>query len=429
MIFLTDVLYTLLSLAVAPMVVYRMIRNGRYRLGWSNRLGFISRKNPEKPCIWIHAVSVGEVNATQTLITAIEERFEGYEIVVTSTTDTGYARAFKLYGKRHTVCYFPLDFSWAINTALRQLRPSVCVLMELEVWPNLIRLAHRRKIPVVVANGRLSQRSFTGYCRIKPLIKPIFSKLSLVLAQSNEYAERFSKLGVDPTRISVVGSLKYDTAEVADKVEGADELADQLGLKGKRLWVTGGTGPEEEKIILDAYRKVLQDEDLADLRLAIVPRKPERFDEVADIIRQMGLGLLRYSLFKAGQAIKGDKKAVILGDTMGDLRKFYSLSTVVFVGRTLVPMGGSDMAEAAALRKFTIFGPYTFNFNQTVTDLLESEGAIEVQNGSELVEIVRKCLKNSDFSQALAQRGQETIIRNQGATERALDKMSSLLRT
>jgi 3-deoxy-D-manno-octulosonic-acid transferase len=425
--FLLDAVYILAAIGVSSLVLYRMARQGRYRSGWGQRFGRLDRKDPQKKCIWLHAVSVGEVNAAQTLVAEIEKQFGDFEVVISTTTDTGFARARKLFGPKLQVFYFPLDLSWVVRRAFERIRPSVCLLMELEVWPNFVFAAHQRGIPVVVLNGRISDRSFSRYRRIKAITRTFFGKLDMVLAQTQEYAERFRALGCPADRVLVTSSLKYDTAQVADGVQGAETLAGQLNLGDAKLWVAGGTGNDEEKIVLEVYRSLLQDGRFDGLRLAVVPRKPERFDEVAQLIEQMGLPLVRYSRLKAGTMHATNDKAVILGDTMGDLRKFYSLAGVVFVGRSLVPMGGSDMMEAAALGKCTLFGPHTFNFRQTVDALLEGRGAIQVADQDDLLRTMKKCLSEPEYAGTIARSGQAVIRQNQGATARTMDVLRNLL--
>jgi 3-deoxy-D-manno-octulosonic-acid transferase len=441
---LLDVVYLLAGITVSPVVLYRVIRYGRYRTGWGQRFGRVERKDPQKKCIWLHAVSMGEVNAAQTLLTQIEKQLGDHEIVISTTTDTGFARAEKIFGQKWRVFYFPFDLSWVTRRAFDRLRPAVCLLMELEVWPNFVFTAHERDVPVVVVNGRISDRSFARYRKIKWATRTFFGKLDYVLAQTPEYAERFRELGCPAERVLVTNSLKYDTAQVADRVEGADALAEQLNLEGARLWVAGGTGDEEEKIILTVYKSLLQDGRFDGLRLAIVPRKPERFNEVAELIERMGFSLVRYSQLKGtprgetgspthyfalGSPTPSPRSAVILGDTMGDLRKFYSWATVIFVGRSLVPMGGSDMMEAAALGKCTIFGPHTFNFRQTVEVLLQGQGAIQVSDKDGLQEAMEKCLSDPAYAGKIAQAGQAVIRQNQGATARTMEVLRNVLET
>lgn len=428
---LIDIAYLIALIAISPVAIYKMLRHGRYRAGWANRFGKISRKRPDKKCIWIHAVSVGEVNATTILIRELESKFPDYEIILSTTTDTGFARANTLFANRLSVSYFPMDFSLTMKRAFARINPAMCLLIELEVWPNLVRIAKQSGIPVIVVNGRLSERSLKRYSLIKGVTRKIFGNLTLALAQSEEYAERFRQLGMPAEKVIVTGSVKYDTAQVTDKVDGADVLAVQLGLKNDRLWVAGATGNDEEQIILDVYKRLIEQKQFEDLRLAIVPRKPERFEEVANLIKQAGFEITRYSELKSGKLrIENEEfrnEAVILGDTMGDLRKFYSLAAVIFVGRSLVPMGGSDMMEAAALGKCTIFGPHAFNFKQAVDDLLKADGAILVKDADELFNAMKKCLTDAGYASRIAQNGQQIIRKNQGATIRTIQQISVFL--
>ncbi len=408
-----------------PKLLYRRFRFGRYRTGWGQRFGNISRFHPDRQSIWIHAVSVGEVNATRTLVAELAARLLEYEIVMSVTTDTGYAQAVKLYPDM-AIFYYPYDFSWVVKKAIKRIRPSAIVLMELEVWPNMAAAARGMKIPVVVANGRLSEKSLPKYRMIKWLTQRMFGDVALFLVQTQEYANRFIELGAPAERVKVTGSLKYDTAQITDTIEGADVIQKRLAIGPEPLWVAGGTGDGEETIILDAYRQIKA--TYPDLRLAIVPRKPERFDEVAELIERKGFGLLRFSRTRRrDDSAYLPPQSVMLVDTMGDLRKFYSLATLIFVGRSLVPMGGSDMIEAAALGKCTIFGPHTFNFAQDAAMLLEAQGAILVRNAKELSEAVVRCLQDRQKACQIAARGREVIRRNQGATRRTVDEIAALL--
>ena len=434
--FILDLLYLLAAAAYSPIVIYRVIRYKRYRTGWAQRFGKITRRNPAKKCIWLHAVSVGEINAARTIVKELENKFGDFEIIVSTTTDTGFARANTLFGENLRVFYFPLDFSWIMRRAFGNIRPAICLLMELEIWPNFVQIAQQLNVPVIVVNGRMSDKSFSGYKKIKPIVKKVFRKISLILAQTDQYAQRFKEIGAPDEKVIVTGSLKYDTAQITDKVEGADALAAQLNIGSKRLWVAGATGNNEEKILLDVYQNLKNQDQFNDLCLAIVPRKPERFNEVAELIKQAGFELIRYSHVKNQATGKSriehrvsSVKTVILGDTMGDLRKFYSLATILFVGRSLVPMGGSDMAEAAALGKCTMFGPHAFNFKQTVDALLADTGAIMVKDKQELLQMMEKCFLEPDFAQKIAQNGREVIRKNQGATAKSIEQIAKFLTT
>ncbi|MGB2809872.1 MAG: 3-deoxy-D-manno-octulosonic acid transferase [Sedimentisphaerales bacterium] len=424
---LIDFVYLLAAAAYSPILIYRAIRHKRYRAGWNQRLGIINRKFPEKKCIWLHAVSVGEVNAAKTIIEELKNTFLDFEIVISTTTDTGFARATNIFGEKFKVFYFPLDFSFIMLRAFRRIRPSICLLMEQEVWPNFLHFARQSDVPVVVVNGRISDKAFARYEKLKMISKIIYRKVTLILAQTDEYAQRFITIGTPEDKVIVTGSLKYDTAQITDKVKGADTLAAQLNIGDERLWVAGATGPGEEKILLDVFKDLTAQQQFKDLRLTIVPRKPERFDEVAQLIKDAGFDFVRYSDIKNTDAKCPVKTPVILGDTMGDLRKFYSLAAIIFVGRSLVPMGGSDMMEAAALGKPTIFGPHAFNFRQAVDALLEDEGAVMVKDEQDLLQTIQKCLSEPDFAQKIAHNGQQVIKKNQGATKKTIEQITKFL--
>ncbi|HEX41331.1 MAG TPA: 3-deoxy-D-manno-octulosonic acid transferase [Phycisphaerales bacterium] len=514
--FLLDIAYLFAVLAYAPVMLYRMVACGRYRTGWPHRFGKVGRRHSGGRCIWIHAVSLGEINATRTVVAELKQRLGDCEIVISTTTDTGMERARALFAADHEVFYFPLDFSFISRRAFRRLRPDLCLLMELEVWPNFLTSARKFGAHVVIVNGRISEHSFKWYRRIRPIAKAIFSRLSIILTQTELYAERFRRIGCASERVVVTGSLKYDTAQIADRVHGADTLAAQLGITAEqRLLVAGATGNDEEKILLDVYRRLIEEPQFRDVRLVVVPRKPERFDEVARQIQQAGFDLVRYSQVKehksaraqehestraqeagdegrgtrdeggslsrsegldrpalafgkgrhpdeipgandetrntqyelqrglvhgqdahamqgrdapaTGDERRDTKYGVILGDTMGDLRKFYSLASVIFVGRSLVPMGGSDMMEAAALGRPTVFGPHATNFRQTVEALLAEDGAICVRNTEDLLAALRRCLGDPDYAAGIARNGRAVIRSNQGATRKTVDAIAALL--
>ncbi|MBN1437748.1 MAG: 3-deoxy-D-manno-octulosonic acid transferase [Sedimentisphaerales bacterium] len=431
MLLFRDFLYALVFLLIWPMILYRVLVQKRYRTGWKQRFGFVPVRHSQQPCIWIHAVSMGEVNAAATLIKALEKFLPNFEIVISTTTDTGMDRADKLYGQTHRVFFFPWDFSTGVARALRRVHPQLCIMMEGEVWPNFTAVAKRLAVPVVVANGRIgSGKGWPRYRKVAPLVRGMFRRVSLALVQDETYAERFRYLGTPAEQVKVAGTLKYDTAEVTDQVAGSAELAQQLQLdKDVPLWVAGQTGPGEEQIILDCFGRLKERSDGAGLRLAIVPRKPERFDEVARLIEAAGHHVLRYSSIKNGdyQPTEADRDAVILGDTMGDLRKFYSLAKAVFVGRSLVPMGGSDMMEVAALGRVPIIGPYTENFTATVQELKQADAVLKVADGKELTEAVGRLLSEVGYAEQLGKRAQDVIVANKGATLRTVNAITQLL--
>lgn len=419
---LFDLVYLAAGVIYAPIALYQGLVLGKNRRGWLQRFGRVAARRPTEQRVWIHAVSLGEINATPKLVEALLDRLPDADLIFSTTTDTGFERAVQLYGGDR-VYRFPLDFSVVVSGVLRRLRPTLIVLMELEVWPNLVRMADRSGIPVVVVNGRLTAHSTRRLGRIGFLTQSMFERLSWVGAQDEIIAARFREVGVPAERIEVTSSLKWDTALVANTVPGAEALAAALGLDRSRpIWVCGSTGPDEEPIVLDAYRRLAKRIDSNLPRLVIVPRKPERFAEVARLIRGSGFECVRRSACADGTTRPPlTDSSVLLGDTMGELRKFYSLADVVLVGRSLVPLGGSDVMEVAALGKPIIVGPHNENF-QFAVDALHAADALRLVDSAEsLAECVESIVTNVFAATELGQRARQVVIRNQGATTRTVE--------
>lgn len=422
---LLDVAYGLGLVAASPFWLWRMVRHGRYREDIGQRFGNAPVRYGLQPVIWIHGVSLGEVNAARSLVAELHCQLPDYRVVVSTTTDTGMAAARKLFAGDHTVFRWPLDFTWAVARALRHVRPDLVVLIEGEIWPNFLAACNRRKIPVVVVNGRMSpNKGYPRYKKLGPLAARLFNRLTAIGVQEESYAERFHRLGTKAEKVHVTGMMKFDTVEVTDRLAGQEALAAALGLGGgENLLVAGGTGDGEEAIVLEAYRELKK--SWPSLRLAIVPRKPERFDEVANLIAAGGFAVIRRSYAPDGSAGELPAGAVVLGDTMGELRKFYALATCVFVGRSLVPMGGSDMIEAAALGKATCFGPHTFNFPQA--DELAASGCARVADAAGLVRQVSAWLADPRAAEAAGRQAQQYVRSRQGATRRNVEMICRLL--
>jgi 3-deoxy-D-manno-octulosonic-acid transferase len=428
---LLDLVYIPLVLLYLPILLYQMIVLKKNRRGWGQRFGFVRPRVSNRPCVWIHAVSLGEVNATKSLVAQIEQRLPEYDIVISATTDTGYAAAFKQYQPR-AVFRYPLDFSCIVRRVLKRIRPDAIVLMELEVWPNFVGLATKRGAPVIVVNGRITEERSMERFRlpvVHGLARRMFGKIAFAGVQNETYAARFAELGVPAERVVVTGSVKYDTALIAESVPGDADLATAMGIDRDRpLVVAGSTGPGEEEMVLGAF-KGLREQDRGP-QLAIIPRKPERFDEVARLIESSGFVCVRRSrCSKSGQAATdGDERGVVfLGDTMGELRKFYSLADVVFVGRSLVPMGGSDLMEVAALARAMCFGPYVENFADVAEKLLAAGGAVKMQLSADLAPTFRRLLVDSNARQAMGRSAQEVVRQNRGATARTVDLLCKSL--
>ena len=424
--FLADFVYLAAGLLYLPWALYNALVRGKNRTGWKQRFGSVPPRPAGGPRIWIHAVSLGEVNATPRLVAMLRDACPALDVVISTTTDTGFQRAVHHYGVEN-VFRAPLDFSFVVARVLRRIKPDMLVLVEQELWFNQIRMAHARGIPVAVVNGRMTERSAGRYALLRSFVRGVFARISWIGAQDEPMASRFIDLGAKPDAVKVVPSLKWDSADLADSVPGSAELASSLGLDkaGTPIWVCGSTGVGEDAIILEAYRR-WQESWGRRPRLVIVPRRPETFDKVADAVTEAGFDLIRRSAPPDDLASLPD--AVILGDTMGELRAFYSLADVVFVGRSLVKAGGSDPMEVAGLGHGMIVGPHTSNFREPVRLLVEA-GAIEVvQDGDSLIEAGRRFAGNPERTAAVGRTAQETVRRQQGGTRRTADALLALLR-
>ena len=421
-----DALYSLGLVATAPVWLYRMIRHGRYRGDVAQQFGSAPIRYGGQPLIWVCGVSVGEIKAAKSLVDGLHQQLPDYRVAVSSWTDTGMAEARRLFAPDHMVFRRPLDFSLAVARALDRLRPGLVVLVEGDLWPNFLSACNKRDIPVVLVNARMSpDKGYPGYRKMGTLAgKLLFNRLAAIGAQDEVYAERFRQLGADSGRITVTGMMKFDSVELADRLNGQESLAEAMGLSPvERLIVAGGTGPEEEGILLDVFGRLRQRH--RGIRLAVVPRKPERFDEVARLVTSRGFALIRRSRRPDGTIESSPPDAVILGDTMGELRKFYALAACVFVGRSLVPMGGSDMIESAALGKATVFGPHTFNFPQA--DDLAQHGCARVADASELESQLDRWLGDPSSARRAGQSAAEYVRRQKGATWRNVELICRVL--
>lgn len=437
MYFIYSILLFLFLLFSTPYFLFRMVTKGKYKKGLKQRLGFIP-KLKDKDIIWIHAVSVGEVIAASPVIDAIRKRFPKYSFLISTVTDTGQDMARKTVSDPKEIIYFPLDFKWIVNKVLKIILPKLFIMIETELWPNFIRGAKRRKIPLAVVNGRISPGSYKGYRVIKPFLKRVLFNIDLFCMQSELDEERIISLGAPKERVHVTGNVKFDglQTEVSDR----ERLAEELKISSKDLvLVAGSTHPGEEEIILDIYQKAR--EEYPNLRLILAPRHPERIPEVEAICKSKSFSYfkgLKYSLtmrwitsIRRSQLAKRrlpitDHRPVILLDTIGELAKVYSLATVVFVGGSLVPVGGHNILEPAALGKAPLFGPYMHNFVESARLLLEGKGGIQARDREELLKNILDLLKNPEKREKTGKRAQEIVKRHQGASERTVELVGKL---
>jgi 3-deoxy-D-manno-octulosonic-acid transferase len=379
------------------------LETGKWRTDWRGRFGHCEPLDADSAhTILVHGVSVGEVNAARELVRLLELERPPLGLAISSTTNTGVARARRLFGDAHPVVRFPFDFSWMVRRFLDSLRPNVVVLMELELWPNFLLECERRGIPTVVVNGRLSDGSFRSYQRMRRLVRPMFRRLTMVGAQTEEYARRFEELGVLEERIRVTDTMKWDNVELKPSVAGARELATTLGIDDDRpLVVAGSTGPGEEEMLIGSRPPGVQ--------LLLVPRKPERFEEVARLVP----GIVRRSRRPDGTPGAPADGDVFLLDTMGELEKAYALADVVVIGRSFTPLGGSDPIPSVALGRPTIVGPHHQNFHHVVAALARA-GAVLVT--TDPMASARALLEGPGRGKAMVEQGRAVISSRQGAS-------------
>lgn len=418
---LLNVVYVFVLLAVSPVLFYRRITTGKYRHGWNEKLtGRLVRRFPDRQCIWFHAVSVGEALQIQKTVEETVTRFPDVEIVITVTTNTAFDVAKTKY-PQHTVTYFPLDFTWAVNTALSRIQPNLIVIVELELWPNFILIAARRKIPLLLINGRIAAKSYQGYLRLRPLIKRVLQCFRSLAVQNETYGERLRTLGATSERVIVTGNIKFDRVESNRNNPKTVEIRSSFGLNPvDAVFIAGSTQDPEETYAIDAWQ--LLRKNFPSLRLIIVPRHKERFDEVAKLIESKGLPAIRRSLTKsANPGILPAENAVRLLDTLGELSACWGLADIAFVGGSLTNRGGQNMIEPAGFGAAVLFGPNTWNFKDTTESLLSLNAARVVTGPDDLVQAIRELLLNPTEAQRMGEAARQFVSSQQGATARTVE--------
>jgi 3-deoxy-D-manno-octulosonic-acid transferase len=414
-------LYTGLLYLILPLALLRLYWRGRHDAGhrrrWRERLGFF----PPLPsgCLWVHAVSLGETRAALPLIRALLERYPDLPLLVTTTTLTGSRQVREALGERVLHVYAPYDLPGAVRRFLRQTRPRLAVIMETELWPNLLRQCAVAGIPTMIANARLSERSARGYARIRRLTASMLRDVTLIAAQAEADADRFRALGAP--RVAVTGNLKYDLSLPDDLPERGWQLRRELLGEERRVWIAASTHAGEDEPILAAL--ALLRPRWPELLLLLVPRHPERFDGVAALCRQQGCKLVR----RSEQRACAPDTAVFLGDTMGELLLFYAAADLAFVGGSLVDTGGHNVLEPALLGLPVLFGPHMFNFTEASQRLLEAEAAWQVTDAAALATAVDRLLADPELRRAVGQRGRAVVERHRGALAALLDGVETLL--
>jgi 3-deoxy-D-manno-octulosonic-acid transferase len=370
--------------------------------------------------VWFHGVSVGEIHLLRQVVARFRQRFPDWQCVVSTTTNTGYDEACKHFADLRVI-YWPFDFTWAVNAALQTVRPNLVVLSEGEMWPNFVWAAKKQGVKVALINGRMSPRSAKRFQRFRWLLAGVFAQLDWIGAQNDEYRQHYESLGA--VNVVITGNIKYDGVNVERGNAKTQAMRALLGISADSLvWVAGSTQDPEEAIAIDIYRQARAKHPT--LRLILVPRHPERFDDIARLLERSGLPFVRRSALPAD--IPAD--AIILADTMGELSAIWGLADLAFVGGSLDgKRGGQNMIEPSAYGAAVLFGPHTWNFKQTVADLLAREAAIQVHDAVALEAEVARLLEDEMLRERMGQTARSFVLSQQGATGRTLDELLALL--
>lgn len=415
-------LYSLVFYLLLPVLLLRLWWRGRlapgYRRNWRQRLGLGSPI--DQPVIWVHAVSVGETVAIAPLVHWLLQRYPRHRVLITNMTPTGAEQVRKLFGDRVEQRFCPWDLPLALSAFLRRTRPELCIVVETELWPNMLARCERAGVPVLLANARLSARSARGYRRFAALTQPMLRRLRLIAAQNATDAERFIALGMPTERVAVTGSIKFDLQPDAAKVKAGQVLRQQLGSE-RPVLIAASTHQGEDEILLDAWQHLKATHPA--LVLILVPRHPERFADVARLCR-------RYSeqLVCRSRGEQPDRQTELyLGDTMGDLMLLYAAADIAFVGGSFSGTGGHNPLEPAALGLPVVMGPDCFNF-QTITDALgEAGGLVRVEDANRLEAQLSAWLGDVDRRRIAGEQGADFVAANRGALERLQQAVESLL--
>jgi 3-deoxy-D-manno-octulosonic-acid transferase len=419
------IVYSTLLYLLLPLVLLHLAWRGLRQRGWwrgvPQRFGFVAR--PAQPvAVWVHAASVGEVAAALPLLRRLAKQHPSGTLLVTTTTPTGAERLRAAFGNaldgEVAHAFLPYDLPGAVARFLDRVQPQRAIVMETELWPNLYRALGRRRVPLVIANARLSPRSMAGYRRVRGLAAQTLAHCAAIAAQGEADAGRFRELGADPARVHVPGNLKFDLELPADQVAAGRALRARWGAT-RPVWIAASTHDGEEDAALRAHRILLA--RARDALLILVPRHPERFDAVARLAQDSGLRALRRSALGAdGAAAALEGLQVLVGDSMGELAMYFGAADVAFVGGSLVEVGGHNVLEPAALGLPVLFGPYMFNFEQARALLLEHHAARQIDGALELEPALSKLFHDAAQRAAMGRAGRDVLEANRGALDRLL---------
>ena len=415
-------LYTLLWLLAAPFIVLRLVWRARRQPEYLQHLGERLGRYPQRlslPVIWIHAVSVGETRASAPLVQALLDAYPDHSLLLTHMTPTGRATGEELFGRfapRVQSAYLPYDLPWVMRRFLRHFRPSMGILMETEVWPNLVETCRRRHIPLALVNARMSERSARGYRRAGPLAREAFAHLSVIAAQTESDENRMSALGA--RYLKVTGNIKFDIMPPTTMQALGHEFRNRFGPR--QVLLAASTREGEEELLLETFARLCPPEVL----LVLVPRHPQRFGEVVKLVRKAGLGLQRRS---SNDPVLADTR-VWLGDSMGEMFAYYHASDVALIGGSWLPLGGQNLIEACAVGCPVVVGPHTFNFAAAAEQAIEAGAAVRASDMDDGIGVALQILQDPARRSAMGAAGQAYAQTHRGATERTLDLITPLLR-
>jgi 3-deoxy-D-manno-octulosonic-acid transferase len=416
-------LYTLAMFLVTPLLLLRLLARGvrsrPYHQRWPERFGFF--KAPGfSGSLWVHAVSVGEVNAAEPLIKALQRDYPNAQVVVTTVTPTGTARVHQLFGDSVFHVYLPYDLPYAVSRFLKRIRPRLALIVETEIWPNLYFACHRRGIPLMIVNARLSERSLRGYKPLRGLLRAALRCVSVIAAQSRTDAARYRLLGADSQQVLVTGNMKFDMPIAAGVVAAGAGMREHWGPR-RPVWMAASTHEGEEQMVFEAHLQVLK--RLPDALLLLAPRHPERFRMVEHSVRSLGFTVATRSL----DEVPSSSHQVFVIDAMGQMMPFFAGSDVAFVGGSLVPIGGHNVLEPAALSVPVLVGPHTFNFDEITHSLIAQGGALRVAEARQLGPEVLRLLLDRPTRQRMGQDAQRVFERERGTVQRIMQLIDGML--
>ena len=408
------------SILFLPVVLIAFLIQPKFRAGFWSKIGFYSLNLPKRQTIWLHAVSVGEVNAIEGLVKKLKEEFPTKNIILSTVTRTGQEVAHtKLKDYTDKIIYFPYDFYFSILLTLKAIRPNLVIIAETEIWPNFANELRKKKIPLMIVNGRISPNSYKGYKKFSFFFKRILQNYTSILMQTNADKERIIDIGANPETTEIMGNLKFNITNILDDND-IKNLADSFKLNQEKVIVAGSTHSGEDEIILSIYEQ-LKDE-FADLKLIIAPRHPERYPQVLELIDQTGY---IWGLRSKGDCF--DKNDIIMLDTMGELSKMYSICHFAFIGGSFSNTGGHNPLEATIYNKPTLSGDIVFNFKDIYEILNNEKATILVKNEKELLENTQKLLKDGEFYNEISMACQNVFEQNSGALDYTVAKIKELL--